>query len=86
MKITILYSCDSWHTTESRFLHGAFTSRDKAINSLTQLLATARSGKYPPLSEDDHRNLEVMGQTQGYAGEGEFMLADIPLDDIDTWL
>ena len=83
MIVYILYSCDCWHTSASRFLHGVFTSKDKAMEALVQLLEDAC---LPELSKDDLRNLSDFGQTQGYSGEGEFMLYNAWLDKIDTWL
>jgi hypothetical protein len=82
-KLHILYSCNAWHEQTSYFLHGVFTTKEQAIDSLTGMLATA---KVAPLSEDDHRNLEHFGQTQGYQGEGEFTIVEAPLDDIAVWL
>jgi hypothetical protein len=81
--IHILYSCDNHHTTESRFLHGVATSKEKSIDMLKCLLEKA---KMLPLSEDDLFNLGQFGRTQGYPGEEEFIIEPAPLDDIHVWL
>ena len=82
-KVYILYSCSAWHEAASRFFHGVFTTREDAVQGLGQMLDTAG---LPSLSDDDFRNLRAFGQTQGYLGEGEFMIEEAPLDDIAVWL
>ncbi len=83
MNITILYSCDNHHTSESRFPHGAFTSRETALEAIKELLET---DKQPPLSPDDETLFLEYGQTQAYEGsEGQFTSENVTLDEIETY-
>ncbi len=81
--LTLLYSCDAHHTQTSKFLHGVFSSHGEALDAIARLISVAKA---PALSVDDLRNLAYINQTQGYAGEGEFMLVDVTLDEIDVGL
>jgi hypothetical protein len=86
-KIFLLYSTDSWHTKDSKFLHGAFGSKDSAIEGIREMIERhGNPEKYPPLGEECERQLELFNQTQSYAGEGEFQIDEIPVDEIDCWL
>jgi hypothetical protein len=86
-KITLLYSCDENHRHASRFLHGAFSSKDKAVNGLKELLSKADpEGGYTPLSEEQETLLRRIDQTQGYDGPGEFFLQTLKVDELDVIL
>lgn len=77
--ITLLYSCDVHHHRDSRVLMGAFESRRVALASLRMHLFKK---ELPGLSVDDINLFALVGQTQGYAGEGEFYSEEITIGDI----
>lgn len=81
--ITLLYSCDAHHTHASKFLHGAFSSVDKAIEALRELIEKA---KRPPISDEQVDLLHRIHQTQGYEGEGEFIIEPLKVDELDALL
>lgn len=77
--ITLLYSCDVLHHRDSRVLMGAFDNRRAALDTLrTHLLEKGMPG----LSVDDTNLFALVGQTQGYAGEGEFYSEEIKIGEI----
>lgn len=70
-EVHVLYGTDEWHTNESRFLHGVFSSKELAVEWLEKHLE--QQGE-PALSDDDKRLIELCDQTQKYEGEGQFMI------------
>lgn len=58
-EITILYSCDAWHTWDTRRLRGVFTSRRK-LKKYLRALKRSKS-----LSNENLWQLRLYGQTQG---------------------
>lgn len=79
MQLTILYSCDNWHSQESKFLHGVFSDRFNALEAIEELAP----GK---LTAEQRDLLFSIGQTQGYAGDGEWMTETVTLDEISCRL
>ena len=66
----LLYTTDVWHTQESKNLIAVCSSKEKAI-SMAQMYAEAEDEE---ITKDDLYNLERISQTQGYKGEGEFLI------------
>lgn len=82
--IHLLYSVDTHHTFKSRYLHGVFLDDFEAIEAIRELISNNRD--FPKLSNQDERNLELFGQTQGYKGDGEFEIVKMNVNEIDCYL
>ena len=70
MNIFIVYKTDSWHSYASRDLIGLCTSIDSAID-LCKSKAKKESTR---IDNDQLFNLRNIKQTQGYKGDGEFVI------------
>ena len=70
MEIFIVYKTDSWHSYSSRDLIGICTSMEMALD-LCKSKAKKESTK---IDSDQLFNLRNIKQTQGYKGEGEFVI------------
>jgi hypothetical protein len=84
MNIIILYACDEHHSKDSMVRLGAFSSRTMALGKLVTHLDACKS--FPPLSDEDVALFIKIGQTQGYAGEGEFYSESCTLNELDCEL
>lgn len=84
--VTLLYSCDNWHMKDSMFLHGAFINRAAALLAIEELLSKQSYENYPDLTDEDRDLFLRIGQTQGYAGEGEWYSQELIVGEIDSWL
>ena len=78
MKKYILYSCDNWHSYESFNIRALCSSLDVAV-SLSNKIATDEGF---PLSDWDLDFISNKHQTQGYEGEGEFIIEEYIEDKI----
>jgi len=74
--VTLIFRTDSWHTNSSKELIGVATLDE---HKMTILHTAARVDKVK-FSKDDYYNLESISQTQGYAGEGEFVIEEVETD------
>lgn len=68
-QVFIVYKTDSHHSYASRDIIGVATTERKAIQ-ICKWRATKENEK---ISKEQLINLGNMKQTQGYAGDGEFM-------------
>jgi hypothetical protein len=60
MYIFAVFSADPYHSIESKRLHGVYLLKVNAIDAISNYLEGS-----DPLSSDDERMLELVGQTQG---------------------
>lgn len=79
--IYLVYKTDAWHTIGSRLLIACCDNKKKAIR-LIKKLADSEDEK---LSEDDIYNLEKINQTQGYKGNGEFVIDEVEKNVLIIW-
>ena len=68
----IVFTCDTWHTNGSKDVIGVCSTMKNAIKIIKQ---QAKKDGYK-IDEDDLYLLESIKQTQGYKGEGEFLIED----------
>lgn len=76
--VTLLYTCDSNHSQESKELVGVFAKKSVAISAIKD----RANREYEVISEDDLYNLERINQTQNYMRMGEFILEDWEINKI----
>lgn len=76
--VTAVYITDNWHSTDSKWLIAICETKDMAIAIAGQHASEIIEGE--DLTEQDFRNINTMGQTQGYEGEGEYMIEEIILN------
>jgi hypothetical protein len=76
-EVYLIYKTDNWHSYASWDLIGVATTEDIAI-SLCKKRATTEHAR---IDKDQLFNLGNINQTQGYSGEGEFV---IQIAEIDT--
>jgi hypothetical protein len=69
-KIFLVYKTDNWHSYNSRDIIGVASTELKAIVLCKQ---QARKEGYK-IKDDQLFNLNNIKQTQGYEGEGEFVI------------
>lgn len=72
-----VYKCDVWHTWDSMDLIGIATDLGTAIDMCQQ---AAKHHGFPKLNDYDMEQLQDIGQTQSYKGEGEFFLQVVTLN------
>ncbi len=68
----IVFTCDNWHTNGSKDLIAVCSDLQNSIKIIRQ--KARKEGKR--ISADDLYNLENINQTQGYKGEGEFIIEE----------
>lgn len=73
MKNYLVYKTDSWHSYASRDIIGVCSSKPIAIRICKQQ-ATKEGEK---IDSDQLFNLNNINQTQGYTGEGEFVIEPV---------
>lgn len=69
----LVYITDNKHSYNSFNLIAVATNKANAI----QLICNQVNNENEKLTDNDHFNLENINQTQGYKGEGEFLLQEI---------
>lgn len=74
----LIYKTDVWHSYDSRDLIAVATCFDMAI-SLCQKKAKKEGSK---LSKYQLFNLSNIHQTQGYKGEGEFVIEEVTVNEL----
>ncbi len=72
MKKYILYTCDNWHTRSSMDIVAVCSSLKTAIKIAKK--QASKDGYI--INEDDVYMLETKLQTQGYEGDGEFIIEE----------
>ena len=75
--VQILFSCDNWHSNNSQKVIGVADCQDMAISMIGQY---AKENDDRELSRDDKYNLYNNEQTQGYKGEGEFIIMYVAIN------
>jgi plasmid replication initiation protein len=73
MDIYLIYKTDNWHSYASRDLIAIANTHNKAI-ALCKKQAKKEGNK---ISQDELFNLNNISQTQGYEGEGEFVIETV---------
>lgn len=71
LEIFIVYKTDTWHSYASRDLIGICSSVDNAIDICQQ---KAKRDNDEKIDDEQVFNLRNIKQTQGYKGEGEFVI------------
>lgn len=74
MKKYLVYQTDNWHTRASKDLIALASTKNKAISLIKKYVKKVYGEK---ISEDDLYMLTINNQTQGFAGEGEFVIESI---------
>ncbi|AFM54780.1 hypothetical protein B620_gp02 [Croceibacter phage P2559S] len=69
----LVYKSDNQHSYQSLDLIAVATTKAHAI----QLICNQASNENEIISDDDNYNLNNIKQTQGYAGDGEFLFSEI---------
>lgn len=77
-EVFIVYKTDLWHSYESRDLIGIGTSIISAL-AICYQQAKKEGSK---ISDGEAWNLENLKQTQGYDGEGEFVIEEVQTDTL----
>jgi len=72
MKKYIVYTCDNWHTNGSKDVIGLCSNIRHSIRIIKQ--KAKKDGH--KISNDDLYNLQHIKQTQGYEGDGEFLIEE----------
>lgn len=78
MKLFILYSVDAWHNNSSKEILSVCTSMAGAVS----IAATIARDDGESLNSEQERLLLSISQTQGYSGEGEFLIEEALSDTI----
>ena len=68
----IIYKCDTWHSDDSKQIIAIATTLKNAVN----LCQEKAENEGETLSEHDRELLKSIKQTQGYEGEGEFLIEE----------
>lgn len=76
--VFLVYKTDAWHSYASRDLIGCATTKSKAVS----LCVLQVEKEQEIISEDDLFNLNNINQTQGYKGEGEFVIETISVNKL----
>lgn len=76
--VYMAYKTDSWHSYASRDIIGVGSTHDDAIAICQAQAKKERSS----ISGQEMFNLENINQTQGYKGEGEFVIEEIQLNTL----
>lgn len=71
-EVLILYSCDTWHTPQSKILAGVFSCRERLDNHLQAM------HRDHVLSDDDLQMLREQNQTQGH--DINYRVEESPVD------
>lgn len=77
-EVFIVYKTDPWHSYASRDLLGVGTSKNHAI----KLCKEQASKEGERISSDQLFNLNNINQTQGYSGEGEFVIEPVTVNTL----
>ena len=72
MKKFIVFTCDNWHTNGSKDIIAVCSNLKNAIKIIKK--QAKKDGQ--KISADDLYNLNNIKQTQGYEGEGEFLIEE----------
>ena len=75
----LVFKTDNWHTHASKDLIGICSGKE-VVEEVVAECAKKENGK---VSDDDWFNLFNINQTQGYEGEGEFVVEEV---ETDTYL
>ena len=78
-KLICIYTTDAWHTRASRTPIAIADNKQIALSLIISYIETTKG---EPLSEDDIYNINNIYQTQGYAGEVEFLLSAININTL----
>jgi len=75
----LIYQTDNHHTRLTANLIGVCTTKTKGLRIIKQFIITQAE---PKLSTDDLFNLANYSQTQGYKGEGEFVIDKVEVNKL----
>lgn len=74
--ITLVFKTDAHHSYSSRELIGACTSKKHVLSIIRQRVKK----ECKKLDSDQLFNIDTIGQTQGYLGDGEFATENVELN------
>lgn len=82
MELHFLYRTDAWHTHRSKQLLAVCSS----VHNAALLAHAVAQDEDLSLVDDEHQwnLLNTIKQTQGYHGEGEFLIESMELDKLDN--
>lgn len=71
-----IYKTDAHHTISTRELVSIATSKEIAIHLIDQI--ASEEGAH--IDEEQYKLLHMINQTQGYTGDGEFVIEEIKVN------